>query len=394
MSYGNRLYCTYQEDDEGSVKAEHNYGATSVYSKYFTDYRKFLQRPYHFAAKALTEKSPDEEVYLVELDLSQFFDRISREKLIQEINRVAQENQDIIIRENDISQALFSSFRDWEWSDCAKKAYDICESGGFKIGPNGLPQGLVSSGFFSNIYMLRFDTEMQKYIDEGVPDEFQENLTLIDYCRYVDDMRLVISGPKRSKDNPDPIKKIQDTIKKWLVPEFDKLDLKLNSEKTKVEIFRGKNKGISSALEGIQSNLSGPLSLESADELVTQLESLLMLSESKTPGQDEHKCLPNRLAAIEKSVFDVREDTLKRFAANKIARVLNEKRHFTSREADDNGNPIAGEWDYLQERMARRLIASWSHDPALVLLLKKGLELFPQPQIARTCTGATARCDC
>ncbi|QSR34214.1 hypothetical protein CFI10_04305 [Marinobacterium iners] len=43
VSYGNRLYCRYEDD-----KAEHSYGATTTYSKYFTDYRKFLERPYHF----------------------------------------------------------------------------------------------------------------------------------------------------------------------------------------------------------------------------------------------------------------------------------------------------------------------------------------------------------
>src|SRR5699024_3830532 len=53
----------------------------------------------------------------------------------------------------------------------------------------------------------------------------------------------------------------------------------------------------------------------------------------------------------------------------------------TSREVNEQGNPICGEWDYLQERVARRLIAVWSKDPALVLLLKKGLELFPSPKM-------------
>ena len=42
VSYGNRLYCTYKEDAEGKLTAEHNYGATTIYSKYFTDYRKFF----------------------------------------------------------------------------------------------------------------------------------------------------------------------------------------------------------------------------------------------------------------------------------------------------------------------------------------------------------------
>lgn len=62
VNYGNRLYCQYIDD-----KAEHSFGATVTYSKYFTDYRKFLNRPYHFASKAQSEISPDEAVYIIEL---------------------------------------------------------------------------------------------------------------------------------------------------------------------------------------------------------------------------------------------------------------------------------------------------------------------------------------
>ncbi|ELA7333916.1 TPA: hypothetical protein ACN36B_000004 [Vibrio parahaemolyticus] len=40
-----------------------------------------------------------------------------------------------------------------------------------------------------------------------------------------------------------------------------------------------------------------------------------------------------------------------------------------------------GEWDYSQERIARGFIACWSYDPSLVLLFKKGLELFPSTKL-------------
>jgi hypothetical protein len=383
VSYGNRLYCTYIEDSEGKLTAEHNYGATTIYSKYFTDYRKFLQRPYHFAAKALPEKSPDEEVYLVELDLSQFFDLIDREKLLEKIRNIVLDEQNTSITDKDNVHTLFSAFKDWGWSACAEEAYHLCATKKVSKPRKGLPQGLVASGFLSNIYMLDFDSKVSELIGNAIPDKPEGAVTLVDYCRYVDDMRLVVTGPARSVDNSTPLNNIQSTINVWITSELTKLGLELNPEKTKVEVYRGKSKGISNSLEAIQSNLSGPLSNESADELVTQLESLLMLSDNSKVDQnsEQGECHINRLAVIEKSVFDVREDTLKRFAANKISRILNEKRHFTSRKTDASGNPIAGDWDYLQERMARRLIGAWSTDPALVLLLKKGLELYPSPKL-------------
>lgn len=383
VSYGNRLYCTYSEDSEGNLAAEHNYGATTIYSKYFTDYRKFLQRPYDFAAKTLSEKTPDKEVYLVELDLSQFFDLIDREKLFEKIRCIVRDKQDTVITEKGAADRLLKSFNDWNWSECAEKSYYLCATDTASSPRKGLPQGLVASGFLSNIYMLEFDHQMLNWIKNGLPDETTKPLTLIDYCRYVDDMRLVVTGPARGEGNSKPLSNIRNAINALLEPKLASLGLKLNPKKTKVEVYRGKSKGLSNALEAVQSNLSGPLSNESADELITQLESLLMLSDNSKVDRntEEGQCRINRLAVIEKSVFDVREDTLRRFAANKISRVLNEKRHFTSRQTDESGNPIAGDWDYLQERMARRLIAVWSHDPSLVLLLKKGLELFPSPKL-------------
>lgn len=380
VSYGNRLYCKYQEDDEGKVSAEHNYGATTIYGKYFTDYRQFIQRPYFFASKALPEKDPDEEVYLVDLDLSQFYDRIDREKLIIKIKELTLKNQQTVIEPNGTVDAFLDAFHAWPWSQCAKDSYEVCKTDGkhgISEAPDGLPQGLVSAGFLSNIYMLDFDEKMQSSIES----EVSESIKLVDYCRYVDDMRLVVVGPKRSKYIQNPIKTIQQEINVWIIPILDELNLYLNKEKTKVEVYRGKSKGISSYCEATQGDISSPQSMESVDKMVTRLESLLMLSDRSVPDQDGQNCIPNGLAAIEKSVFDVREDTLKRFAANKIAKVLNEKRHFTSRKVDEIGKPVAGEWDYLQERMARRFIACWSHDPALVLLLKKGLELFPSPKL-------------
>ncbi|MBE0508482.1 MAG: hypothetical protein IBX50_17480 [Marinospirillum sp.] len=381
VSYGNRLYCTYSEDG----KAEHNYGATTLYGKYFTDYRKFLQRPYYFAHESLSEISSDQEVYLVDLDLKKFFDCISRAKLIAKICQIAKDQKNLSKNTSPTVKHILSAFDGWEWSKRSLKDFPLCKGNQEKEGaepPKGLPQGLVAAGFFANIYMLEFDEWIAKQIDCLI-DDAETDLKLVDYCRYVDDMRLVLIGPSRKNSiNQDPTPTIKKRLGAWLKSELDQLGLELHPEKTKVEIYRGKAKGVSATLEEIQSKTSGPVSHEDAGELLGQLESLLILSTHNFPDQDgERKCRPNRLEQIEKSTFDVRDDTLKRFAANKISTMLNSMRHFTAREIDSDGQAILGDWDYLQERMARRLIACWSRDPALVLLLKKGLELFPSTRV-------------
>lgn len=377
VSYGNRLYCRYEDG-----KAEHSYGATTTYSKYFIDYRKFLERPYHFARKELQEKSEEHEVYLLEVDLSQFFDCIDRKKLVEKIKAIAYEQGSLECFGDATITNVLEAFKNWEWSPSAKKSFpNVCSI----EAPKGLPQGMVASGFLANIYMAEFDDFMKELI--GQPIEDGSEIRLADYCRYVDDMRLVLVGPGRKElqveglPDANHLETIKNKLLKKLEPILGKLKLEAHPTKTKVEIFRGKSVGISSTLEGIQTNVSGPVSYEDAEIHLGQLESLLVLSDSGSNEQSNQAGYFNRLAAIEKDMFDVREDTLKRFAANKISRLLNNIRHFTSRKTDENGQPIPGNWDYLQERLARRFIACWSRDPALVMLLKKGLELFPSTRL-------------
>ncbi|TCK07454.1 reverse transcriptase domain-containing protein [Marinobacterium mangrovicola] len=384
VSYGNRLYCRYKDDE-----AEHSYGATTTYSKFFTDYRKFLERPYYFAKNEIQDKSDEEEVYLVELDISQFFDCIKRPLLVKKIAQFSQKQEGNLIQKTEVRKNIFTAFKDWEWSvDSNEKFKQICSSEKCPKAPFGLPQGLVASGFLANIYMSDFDDRMKEKIGHIICEH--HDIRLVDYCRYVDDMRFVLVGPNRnkieeklgkSKSSKTYLEIIKNALLDITIPLLDELNLESNPNKTKVEVFRGKSVGISQTLEDIQNSVSGPISYDDTEVHLDQLESLLALSKSKEQNQSDGHGYYNRLAAIEKDMFDVREDTLKRFAANKISKLLNSMRHFTSRKTDENGKPIPGDWDYLQERLARRLIACWSRDPALVLLLKKGIELFPSTKL-------------
>ncbi len=364
VNYGNRLFCRFMEDD-----AKFPWGNSTIYSKYFTDYQKFLARSNHFAKQAIQQKSNKEQVFEVQLDLNRFYDCINRLKLNEKIVE--------LIKGNDEAElcgikTLLNKFENWEWDDESKSLYKkVCQKDSEKA-PLGIPQGLVAGGFLANIYLLDFDTKISFLINNCI----KEKHLIVDYSRYVDDMRLVIVTESQKLE-------LKQDIVEYFNAILNEIGLSLNDDKTKVELFQTKKTGISLKLKSIQGKVSGPISNQEIDEQLGHLEGLINLADYiRTIPKNEIG--NNPLSLIEAPNHDVREDTLIRFAANKIHNLLNQKRNFYTQELDENGNFESGSWDYLQERMARKFIGCWTKDPSLVLLLKKGIELFPDTYILKS----------
>lgn len=364
VNYGNRLFCRFINE-----QAVFPWGNSTIYSKYFTDYQRFLERPYHFAKQAIESKVDKENIFEVHLDLKSFYDYIDREKLTERITKLI---EDFDKEKSPILSYLLSSFESWSWDSNSSKLYeDVCQKDQETI-PMGIPQGLVSGGFFANIYLLDFDENFADLIGSTIADKYR----LVDYSRYVDDMRLVIVSETNESQS------IKDELESFIDNELKELGLKLNKKKTKVEPFQLKRTGISQKLKTIQGKVSGPISNSEVDEQLGHLEGLINFA-------DYIRVVPtnllstNPLALIEAPNHDVREDTLVRFAANKIHNLLKQKRSFYTQELNEKSELVPGSWDFLQERMARKFIACWTKDPSLVLLLKKGIELFPDVKIIK-----------
>src|SRR5690606_6387017 len=85
---------------------------------------------------------------------------------------------------------ILSKFKNWDWASGSLNKFEKLFNADI---PYGIPQGLVAAGFLSNIYLINFD----KIMLEKINKKFEETgVQLIDYCRYVDDIRIVVKADK------------------------------------------------------------------------------------------------------------------------------------------------------------------------------------------------------
>lgn len=177
-SYGNRLFCD-RDDERGHLI--HRWGSSKLYRAYFQDYRAFLQRPEMVAASL----GSDDQALIIQSDLKQFYDRVTPELLNAKVQALRTPEDDGAFFE------LAANVFNWNWTERDERQFEEYKRGAEIPIFEGvsLPQGLVASGFFSNVVLLDFDRAVLGQIGQEVAD----GVWLRDACRYVDDIRLTIT---------------------------------------------------------------------------------------------------------------------------------------------------------------------------------------------------------
>ncbi|MBB1425620.1 hypothetical protein H5181_04005 [Shewanella sp. SG44-2] len=366
-SYGNRLVCDWNDDN----KAWFRWGNSEVYRKFFSDYQSFLQRPIKIGQLLVEQEQDAEHVYVVNLDLSKFYDNIDRGVLIKRLKNISKKfghNQ------CDMFWNRFSKIIDWQWS--SKDLQFAASNSIILASGKGLPQGLVSSGFFANAYMSSFDKEIGSMIGGELP--ISGGVVLHDYCRYVDDLRLVIST---ENENVYGVKRAIQRLVRRLLKEYAGKDIKLNSKKTKITAISDLDNSGSMAnrIDILQGELSGPADRDVLDNSSGTLEGLLSVENEDLPDlTPHHQDLP--LVQLAKFDHDIRPDTLKRFAANRLEGIMRSKRRITS--LDDNAALLSSkQLKNESELLAKKLIFAWMKDPSLSIVLRKAIEIYPDAEL-------------
>lgn len=368
FSYGNRLVCDWRTPSEGWFR----WGNSETYRKYFTDYQSFLNRPAIVGQSLRNNSEGGRQVYILSLDFKSFFNSIDITLLIQKLKDLRYHKAKSDDEWNLFWGAVEQIFS-WRWDEQGVKR---AERVGLQKVTSGLPQGLVSAGYFANAYMLDFDEAISDHFDKDIGSKGK--LYLHDYCRYVDDIKLVVSADFLDIDQ---VKKDASKFVKKLLRTHCTDELNLNDAKTKINSLSDiANAGsVSQKIRLVQQDLSSPADREGLESTLGILESFLSM-----PNPDRSACPPtddNERGLFEISQYDqdVRNDTLKRFAANRLETVVRKKRMLTSRANAQDEKYLLSEAE--NQLLAKKLISAWISDPSLALLLRKAMEIYPDSQL-------------
>ena len=378
ISYGNRLFCVAHGNE-----LRHRWGSVKLYRAYYQDYRTFLSRPETVAASA--DPGSNSGVFLVHLDLRQFYDRV-RPSLLKKALYGTQHDQD------DLHFFEFAArMLNWGWHsrDTREVAIYTEQADLEDFSRVALPQGLVAAGFFANITLLAFDSRLRSTIGE----EIGSGIRLDDACRYVDDLRLVVTADQYGEGELDQVKSV---VFNWLqkLLQNEASGLELAKEKTRIAKVGGSERPLvrqSIKMNRIQSAVSGGFDAIGGEEILDSIQGLMRSQQalSDQPDESNWRFLP---------FPDVQDETVARFAAARFRTTFRSIRPLLQAPTNLTGNaevnqvtasgrprPVRNrhELDEDVRAFALGLIARWVEDPCNVRLLRIGLDLWPDAEILR-----------
>ncbi|MDP3114741.1 MAG: reverse transcriptase domain-containing protein [Candidatus Cloacimonadaceae bacterium] len=377
ISYGNRLYCS--TGDNGELL--HHWGSTKLYRSYYQDYNKFIER----SDVVASEHQGDRRIYIVQSDLSKFYDRVSPELLHNKIIGLlgAEADPQFI--------ALIRRVFNWEWNkeksniQCVEDYIKCSELEGFiNI---ALPQGLVASGFLSNVILKDFD----EFLRASFNTLIKPDIKVLDVCRYVDDLRIVLSV----EETPS-LDSIKADIVSWLEDGLNihASGLKVSSDKTKViDVFGDKRPLVrqSKRMQQIQHGISGGFDSKGGLEVLSAIQGLLRSQSRFSDGRLDNQSF--QFAPVP----DVHDDTVARFSAHRYRSTYRSLRlllfdkveqcGFCEEQLNDQDSVVRFTRQELDEEakiFALGLIENWIEDPSNVRLLRVGLDICPDVAILNT----------
>lgn len=382
ISYGNRLFC-----DADAKALRHRWGSAKLYRAYFEDYRSFLSRP-EIVADSI-QRITGQRSFIVHSDLRQFYDRVRPNQLAAALQALQRVGDDPAFF--DLAERVL----DWRWDprDRGEVALYSAQAGLNDFSRVALPQGLVSAGFFSNVVLLAFDDRMRIAIGTDIAP----GVRVEDGCRYVDDLRIVVTVSGSEFDSADGLNLVEKYVSKWLQEQLTAAapELVVSNEKTKAAEVGGAQRPLvrqSAKMIRIQAAVSGGFDAIGGEEVLEAIQGLMRSQEnlSMRAGNDGWALSP---------LPDVRDETVARFAAARFRTTYRSIRPLLEdQDVDDNKKPDPAhanisrrcrpvrsqrELDEDARAFSLALIERWVFDPSNVRLLRIGLDLWPDAEVLK-----------
>lgn len=378
-SYGNRLFCDYEPDDEVLV---HRWGSSKLYRGFYQDYRAFVARPEHVAGER--DRAGTEGVAIVQADLRQFYDRVRPALLHSKVHSFYEERDDAEFF------AAFSQLFDWRWNaEDAKEALRYARDTEISdFDQLALPQGLVSAGFFSNIVLIEFDEALRS----ALGSEVAPGVVLHDACRYVDDLRLTVSTVSGVQ-----AEEIASRVAGWLGGLLENLapGLLLSPDKTQAALLRGDDQPLARQarkMQRIQSAISGGFDAAGGEEVIQAVQGLVRSQTAIMSAAEEGGLKPFT------AIPDVRDETVSRFAAARFRSTFRSLRPLLDNRTEDRSADAGVTVDaslFKRDRLSQAelddearsfafgLLNTWIRNPSNVRLLRVAVDLWPTPQVIK-----------
>lgn len=385
VSYGNRLITDATvslEDDEDLVVFEQNrvsflWGNSETYNRYYEDYQNFVARPKDVLRRVVEERIDCNcHYYIVSLDLKRFYDRIDREELFAKVRREVEATREYDERFMD----AFRHMLEWRWDDqdCAS-----AKDAGVDDERCGIPQGLAAGGFLANIYLLSFDDEMKRIVDNGCSMWSADvRFKIHDYCRYVDDMRLVVevdgsvNVDERFKN--EFVERIQRILSE-LCPGQEFSPQKVNWEEVG-DAFACDFVSLRMAESKVRA--SGTMDERSACELIELNRALWFDAAILDDDAVQNNSILNRIRSTH-SRTRVKADRIERFAVNNWRRAYRALDGMLAQDQDMDSEKTSGVMslsvlNLLTDEFCEEILKRWAADPSKVRILRIALDLRPK----------------
>ena len=184
-------------------------GTYALYRFWGEDYSNFVKFTSDRFNEALVQLAQDRRLNLLSTDVASFYPSISLPELTKKINSTPSLN--------DLERSQIAGF------------FGSIETAMKGAGLSGLPQGMVAAGFFSNVYLHDFDSELLSTVTE-LPSLKQRDPKLLFYARYVDDIRLILDTKARKGQPPRKVEK--HVVYKSVLRSLARHGLKFSAEKS------------------------------------------------------------------------------------------------------------------------------------------------------------------